>query len=184
MPVKFRPVSSAASSAASRVLIDSSIELSVSVSEGAGVDHKANAPVSAPLPSVTSEPITESSSLSSMLASIEEQHAVYGGNLSEALANLVTLVEKEGVAIQEIRDGFIAVNKILLADPSLCTECMLPLHLGYITLAARKLTDIAMEAGGERKAKTSASKEAKAAEAKVKAAKDALLAAAADGLDF
>jgi hypothetical protein len=90
----------------------------------------------------------------------------YGGDIGAALANLYKLTAKEGVDLKTLREGFIEVNKILLANPALVTEIMLPEHLGQICEAAKKLTNIAFEVGTARQSKASANKTAKAQQAK------------------
>lgn len=135
-------------------------------------------PVPVPTPSIDS-------SLGDLLSSVNAMEVQYGGDLTAALAGLCKLTELEGVSIAQLREGFIEVNKILLAKPELCTEVMLPMHLGIVFRGAKHLTDIALEAGSTRATKAGASKEAKAKKAKEETATAQLAAAVAeDGLDF
>lgn len=99
-------------------------------------------------------------SLDSLIASIEEQQPFYGQDLTGALANLAELVAKEGASMAAIGTGLCRVNDLLLAKPELCTEIMLPPHLGILAKAAYAYTDIATEAGEARASKSSKAKPA------------------------
>ena len=119
---------------------------------------KTTSPSPSPSPSPTevevevkaASPSPEEISFDSLLASCEQD---LGQDLGPAMARLISLVEANNPrsSIEQIKEGFNTVNGILLADPSLVTEIMLPEHLGELCKAARAYTQVTEEAGNKRK---------------------------------
>lgn len=112
---------------------------------------------------------------------LARNYETYPVDLAEAMTRLSALVEREGVSVAELRTQFVRVNNILLANPALATEIMLPPHLGELAKAAYKLSDVSIEAGSAAATKRRTSKQAaetkeKKATALVKAQLNATLA--------
>ena len=131
------------------------------------VDMAPGKAIDQPPPKGKVEADTSAFDLDSELGVLADCTPEYGVDLVGAMDNLMRLVAKEGVELKDLRDGFNKVNAILLANPSLCTEIMLPTHLGKICHAARKLSAVSIEEGTARKTKAATKRKTKEEEAKV-----------------
>jgi hypothetical protein len=109
----------------------------------------------------------------------------YTPDLAEALGKLNALLSKNDVPIAAMRSAFGDMNELIIQNPELATEIMLPAHLGLFVQAAHSLVQVAYAHGSARQTNRQTKKQAEAEKKADMAllAKAATLADDADSLD-
>ena len=124
-------------------------------------EHRAMNSTTANVPSSSDVPVQDGSTenepsgfdLDEALESYTKQEAYYGTDLVAVMQNLERLIVQEEVPLEKLRHGLEQANAIIIGNPALATDIMLPEHLAPLVKASVKLANAKWAAQGKRATK-------------------------------